>query len=86
MKQLSATLNVILIGVVIWLGLDEIAYLDFETFLILVVFTLTPVVNLIYILTYFKDAGWLSTYFKRKRLEEEQRINELETLRKNQDG
>ena len=79
MRNIAIIANVILLGVSIWLSIDEMSGgLDAEELFFISIFLITPVLSLIVLVSTNRTAdSWISLWFKRKALEEKKKIEEL---------
>lgn len=72
MRILAILFNLLLLGEVIYLLSKE--NIDGKVLLLIIPITLAPIFSLIAI---FQGENWLSLYFKRRALEEKQKIDQL---------
>jgi hypothetical protein len=85
MKIFAIIMNVALLVIMGMFVISEGAPFGSLEWAFLISCLVAPVVNLCYIFA-FSGKSWLGTYFKRKRLEEEKRIEELQEKKKGADS
>ena len=79
LKSLAVIFNVLaLLTIILIINDTGVPSPKEEGFWYILVFSATPIVNLIYIF-FTKSDTWLSLYFKRKSAEERKRIRDLES-------
>jgi hypothetical protein len=79
MRYIAIIANVILLGVSIFLSIDEMSGgLDAEELFFISIFLIAPVLSIIVLVsTNPATDSWISLWFRRKALEEKKKIEEL---------
>jgi hypothetical protein len=75
MKIAAVLFNIILLGLTIFILIDE--GIDTDTIFYYLIFIITPLLSLYTILS-TKNESWLSLFLKRKALEEKKKIEKLQ--------
>ena len=72
--------NLILLGLSIFLAIDEAAYMDTGVFLIVSVFILTPILSIVALVKSRRGGkSFIELWFARKALEEKKKIEKLQS-------
>ncbi len=80
MKIIAIIANLVLLGLSIFLGIDEADYMDTGTFLIFSVMILTPILSIIALVISRRDGkSFVELWFARKALEEKKKIEKLQS-------
>lgn len=80
MRIVAIIANIILLGLSIFLAIDEVGSLDAWTFLIVSVFILTPILSIVALVISRRGGkSFIGLWFARKALEEKKKIEKLQS-------